>query len=82
MNGLLAAGVKIVSIGARPTFQLILLAIFIYFFGLPIIETYQKKEVMTLVNRVAKCHRYGKYICVKILESWGKECRRPRIFVK
>ena len=79
MNGLLAAGVKIVSNGARPTFQLILLAIFIYFFGLPIIETYQKKEVMTLVNRVAKCH---KYICVKILESWGNECRRPRSFVK
>ena len=51
MNGLLAAGVKIVSIGARPTFQLILLAIFIYFFGLPIIETYQKKEVMTLEKK-------------------------------
>ena len=22
-------------------------------------------------SRVAKCHRYGRYICVKILESWG-----------
>ena len=33
-------------------------------------------------TRVAKCHRYGRYICVKILESWGKRCRRPRSFVK
>ena len=33
-------------------------------------------------DRVAKCHRYGRYICVKILESWGKKCRRPRSFVK
>ena len=32
--------------------------------------------------RVAKCHRYGRYICVKILEGWGKKCRRPRSFVK
>ena len=28
-------------------------------------------------GRVAKCHRYVKYICVKILEGWGKKCRRP-----
>ena len=27
--------------------------------------------------RVAKCHRYGRYICVKILEGWGKKCGRP-----
>ena len=33
-------------------------------------------------SRVAKCHRYGRYICVKILEGWGKKCRRPRSFVK
>ena len=26
--------------------------------------------------RVAKCHRYGRYICVKILKSWGKKCVR------
>ena len=26
--------------------------------------------------RVAKCHRYGRYICVKILRGWGKKCRR------
>ena len=26
--------------------------------------------------RVAKCHRYGRYICVKILEGWGKKCGR------
>ena len=24
--------------------------------------------------RVAKCHRYGRYVCVKILEGWGKKC--------
>ena len=24
--------------------------------------------------RVAKCHRYGRYICVKILEGLGKKC--------
>ena len=35
-----------------------------------------------IVNRVAKCQRYGKYICVKILEGWGKKCRRPHRFVK
>ena len=23
--------------------------------------------------RVAKCHRYGRYICVKISTSWGKK---------
>ena len=23
-------------------------------------------------NRVAKCHRYGRYICVNFLEVWGK----------
>ena len=34
------------------------------------------------VNRVAKCHRYGRYICGKILEGWGKKCGRPRSFVK
>ena len=51
MNDWMAAGVKIVSNGARPVFQLILLAIFLYFFGLPIIETYQKKEVMTLEKK-------------------------------
>ena len=32
--------------------------------------------------RVAKCQRYGRYICVKILEGWGKKCRWPRRFVK
>ena len=35
-----------------------------------------------ILHRVAKCHRYGRYICVKILEGWGKKCRRPRSFVK
>ena len=40
--------------------------------------------VMTrsLGARVAKCHRYGRYICVKILEGLGKKCRRPCSFVK
>jgi len=32
--------------------------------------------------RVAKCHRYGRYICVKILKCCGKKCGRPRSFVK
>ena len=26
-----------------------------------------------LQTRVAKCHRYGRYICVKISKSWGKK---------
>ena len=30
-------------------------------------------------HRVAKCHRY---ICVKILEGWGKKFMRPHSFVK
>ena len=34
------------------------------------------------IFRVAKCHRYGRYIRVKILESWGKKCGRPHSFVK
>ena len=29
--------------------------------------------------RVAKCHRYGRYICVKILESWGKHRHRRNV---
>ena len=33
-------------------------------------------------NRVAKCHRYGRYICVKILEGWDKKFGRPHSFVK
>ena len=32
--------------------------------------------------RVAKCHRYGRCICVKILEGWGKRWKRPRSFIK
>ena len=28
------------------------------------------------MHRVAKCHRFGRYICVNFLEVWGKilEC--------
>ena len=37
--------------------------------------------VTNTIIRVAKCHRYGRYICVKLLEGWGKKCRRPRSFV-
>ena len=33
-------------------------------------------------EKVAKCHRYGRYICLEMLEGWGKKCRRPRSFVK
>ena len=29
---------------------------------------------------VAKCHTYGRYICVKILEGLGKKCWRPHRF--
>ena len=64
MNGAwLAVGVKIVSNGARPTFQLILLAIFLYFFGLPIIETYQKKEVMTLEKK-RNTYQFHNHCCL------------------
>ena len=31
---------------------------------------------------IAKCHRYGRYICVKILDGLGIKCRRPQSFVK
>ena len=27
-------------------------------------------------DRVSKCHRYGRYICEKILKNWGKKCVR------
>ena len=36
---------------AKPLFQLILLATFLYFFGLPAIETYLKKEVMVVEKK-------------------------------
>ena len=39
-------------------------------------------EEMEVDLRVAKCHEYGRYICVKILKGWGKKCRRPSGFVK
>ena len=52
MKGWTIATVQtILANGARPFFQLILLAIFLFFFGLPIIETYSKKEVMTVEKR-------------------------------
>ena len=44
--------------------------------------TYLRQSVSQSVGRVAKCHRYGRYICVKILEGWGKKCRRPQSFIK
>ena len=36
---------------AKPLFQLILLAIFLHFFGLPAIDTYLKKEVMVVEKK-------------------------------
>ena len=52
MNGWVMADVQsLVASGARPFFQLILLTIFLFFFGLPIIETYQKKEVMMVEKK-------------------------------
>ena len=35
-----------------------------------------------LEDRVAKCHRYGRNICVKILDGWGKKCRSYFIFIQ
>ena len=36
-----------------------------------------------IVNfRVAKYHRYGRYICVKILEGWGKKCGKTCSFAE
>ena len=35
-----------------------------------------------VLGRVAKCHRYGRYICVKILEGWGKTCEGDPQFCK
>ena len=51
MNSCLAVSVNIVTFGTRPVFQLVLLATFLYFFGFPIIETYQKKEVMMVEKK-------------------------------
>ena len=34
----------------------------------------ENKYKNTNTNRVAKCHRYGRYICVEILEGWGNKC--------
>ena len=36
---------------AKPFFQLILLATFLYFFGLPAIERYRKKEVLVVEKK-------------------------------
>ena len=33
-------------------------------------------------TRLAKCHRYGRYICVEKLESWGKKCGKTRSFAQ
>ena len=52
MNAGWEADVKnLLANGARPFFQLILLTIFLAFFGWPIIETYGKKEVMTVEKK-------------------------------
>ena len=37
--------------GARPALQVILLSTFLFFFGLPAIKTYQKKEVMVVESK-------------------------------
>ena len=34
---------------------------------------------LELESRIAKCHIYGRYICVKVLEGWIKKCRKPCI---
>ena len=39
-------------------------------------------NAVILPDIVAKCERYGRYICVKILEGRGKKSRRPHSFVK
>ena len=38
-----------------------------------------KCEYRTSACRVAKCHSYGRYICVKILEIWGKSVREYKV---
>ena len=45
---------------------------------------YYGSKYMSSIERlsVEKCHRYGRYICVKILENWGKKCGRLCRFVK
>ena len=45
-------------------------------------EVVQASFVMLTWGRVAKCYRYDKYICVKILEDWGKKYRIPHNFEK
>ena len=39
-------------------------------------EVLELNHVHNFLVRVAKCHRYGRYICVNFLEVWGKilEC--------
>ena len=39
-------------------------------------------QVSLDVIRVAKCHIYGRYICVIFLVSWGKKFGRPNSFAK
>ena len=36
---------------ARPALQLILLVVFLFFFGLPAIATYRRKEVLVVENK-------------------------------
>ena len=52
MNDWAAIDQTLLANAARPFFQLLLLAIFLFFFGLPVIETYSKKEVMTVEKRI------------------------------
>ena len=56
MKSWVASSAQILIKGARPVFQLILLTVFLYFFGIPIIETYQKKEVITVVEKSKNTH--------------------------
>ena len=38
-------------------------------------EEVDEREIFKGI-RVAKCHRYGRYINVRILAGWGKKCGR------
>ena len=62
---------------AKPLFQLILLAIFLYFFGLPAIDTYFKKEVMVVEK---KTHTDGIPFPAVTIAAVGQE--KPEICYK
>ena len=41
-----------------------------------------RMRLVYLLSRVAKCQRYGRYECVKMLEGWGKKVKETTHFCK